>query len=80
MSQIPKSPSYWPSLEPNPPTQVTNIRMGYTRGELNVAVFVNNVFNSTPLLSKFTITPTTNLVGYTTLRPRTTGVSANYKF
>jgi outer membrane receptor protein involved in Fe transport len=80
VSQIPKSPSYWPSLEPNPPTQVTNIRMGYTRGELNVAVFVNNVFNSTPLLSKFTITPTTNLVGYTTLRPRTTGVSANYKF
>lgn len=80
ITQIPNSIGYWPALEQNPPTHLTNLRMNYSIAGWEVGVYANNVFNSVPLLSKFTITPTTNLVNYNTFQPRTIGISLDYSF
>jgi hypothetical protein len=42
-----------------------------------VSLFVNNVFDSHPLLGGFTVD---KLITYSTLRPRTVGLTANYAF
>ena len=76
LTQIP-GPSYLPALGGNPAIHVFNLRGGYKTGPLDVSLFVNNVFNSHPLLGGFTVD---KLVTYSTLRPRTVGLTANYAF
>jgi iron complex outermembrane recepter protein len=76
ITQIP-GPSYLPALGGNPAIHVFNLRGGYKTGPLDVSLFVNNVFNSHPLLGGFTVD---KLVTYSTLRPRTVGLTANYAF
>jgi iron complex outermembrane recepter protein len=72
-----QGPSYLPELGGNPAIHVFNLRGGYKTGPLDVSLFVNNVFNSHPLLGGFTVD---KLVTYSTLRPRTVGLTANYAF
>jgi iron complex outermembrane recepter protein len=76
ITQIP-GPSYLPELGGNPATHVFNLRSGYKTGPLDVSLFVNNVFDSHPLLGGFTVD---KLITYSTLRPRTVGLTANYAF
>jgi iron complex outermembrane recepter protein len=80
ITQIPTSPTYFPQNVPDPPTHLTNGRIDYTRGKVDLSLFVNNVFNSHPLLASWSYPPAPNLVTNTTFRPRTLGVSANVRF
>jgi iron complex outermembrane recepter protein len=80
ISQVATSPSYFPLEVPDPPTHLTNFKIGYSRAALDLTLFLNNVFNSHPLLASYQDTPTSNLLTYATFRPRTLGLSANYKF
>jgi outer membrane receptor protein involved in Fe transport len=41
---------------------------------------MNNIFNNTPALSKYQANGSSNLISYTTFRPRTLGLTANYSF
>ena len=76
------SPNYYPLATPDPATHLYNGRAGYTLGKLDLTMFINNIFNNTPALSKYQAnnTPGYNLLSYTTFRPRTIGVTANYSF
>jgi iron complex outermembrane recepter protein len=78
-SNIPGSPQYTPLDVPNPPTHLTNMRVGYTRGKWEVSAFLNNVFNSHPLLTAGVV-PGSTLYSYNTFRPRTVGLTANVDF
>jgi iron complex outermembrane recepter protein len=79
VNRITNSPSYSPQDAPDPPTHLTNARVGVTMANVDVGVFVDNVFNSHPLLAKYgqavLSAPT-----YGTFRPRTVGLSANVTF
>jgi iron complex outermembrane recepter protein len=77
-SQIPGSPQYTPLLTPDPPTHLTNVRLGYSRHNMDLWLFTDNLFNSHPLLSAFN-EPGSSLNTYNTFRPRTVGLMANYK-
>ncbi|MDB6084802.1 MAG: hypothetical protein JWN43_2683 [Gammaproteobacteria bacterium] len=79
-AQIPTSPNYSPLLAADPPTRKANARVGYTRDKLDVSLFVNNVFNSHPLLGMQEYPPTSPLLTASTFRPRTAGLSVNYSF
>jgi len=52
----------------------------YTRGKVNVAAFVNNVFDAHPLLGSYQDAPNETLTTFNTFRPRTVGVSLNVDF
>ena len=79
-TQIKDSPNYEPLITADPPTHLTNARLGWTRNKLDVDLFVNNLFNSHPLLGAFQLPASSNLVTYNTFRPRTVGLSVNYGF
>jgi iron complex outermembrane receptor protein len=76
---IANSPGYSPQQGVDPATQLVNAKVGFTRDKLDVGVFVNNVFDSHPELSKYgqalLSAPT-----FATFRPRTIGLSANVSF
>lgn len=76
----PASPSYAPADVPDPATHLTNLRANYLAGAFDWGVYLNNVFNSHPLLGAYQDTPTSNLITHSTFRPRTLGVSLNYAF
>ncbi len=80
VTQNPTSLSYYPELRPNPATQQFNARVGVKLNKVDLTLFVENAFNSHPLLGMYQDTPTTNLITYSTLRPRTAGLSANVDF
>jgi len=80
LTQIVGSSNYFPTLPPNPPTHLSNARAVYKRGKLEVAGFVNNVFNSHPLLGAYQDVPNEALTTFSTFRPRTVGLSANRDF
>jgi outer membrane receptor protein involved in Fe transport len=65
---------------PDPATHLTNFRATYTRGAFDVGAYLNNAFNSHPLLGAYQDIPTSNLIMHSTFRPRTLGVSLNYSF
>jgi iron complex outermembrane recepter protein len=80
ITQIPTSASYFPLMDADPPIHQTNARVIYTRDKLDVSLFMDNIFNSHPLLSVYQDTAASNLFTYSTLRPRTVGLSANIGF
>ena len=80
LTQNSTSPSYFPLLSPDPPTHLTNTRAIYSIGKLDLGLFVDNVFNSHPLLSKYDYAPESTLFVYRTFRPRTSGLSVNWSF
>jgi iron complex outermembrane recepter protein len=80
ITEDPQSPSYEPAEVPDPPTHLTNFRATYTKGALDMGVYLENAFNSHPLLQAYQDIPTSNLITHSTFRPRTLGVSLNYNF
>lgn len=76
ITQIP-GPSYLPQLGGSPATHMVNLRAGYKKGPVDLSVFVNNLFDSHPYLGDFTVG---KLITYSTFRPRTVGLTANYAF
>ena len=80
ITQDPEAPSYAPLDVPDPPTHLTNLRADYITGSFDWGMYLNNVFNSRPLLGAYQDTPLSNLVTHSTFRPRALGVSFNYSF
>jgi iron complex outermembrane recepter protein len=80
ITQLVNSQNTYPLAVPDPSTNLYNFRAGFTRDKLDVTFFINNVFNSTPWLSKYQGVGSSNLITYSTFRPRTLGLSANYDF
>jgi iron complex outermembrane recepter protein len=80
LTEIVGSSNYFPGLPPNPPTHLTNARVTYTRGKVEAAAFVNNVFDAHPLLGAYQDAPNEVLTTFNTFRPRTVGVSLNIAF
>jgi iron complex outermembrane recepter protein len=79
-SYDPAAISYEPDIPPNPSTNLLNLRVSATYASVEVYGFVNNLANSTPLLNYGKDIINTNLVYNTTLRPRTIGVGAYWRF
>lgn len=67
---------YWP---PTPSFNIADLRLGVIRGGLNVSFFMNNVLDANPIF----LNPNSGL-NYlwtaSTIRPRTLGVTAAYRF
>jgi outer membrane receptor protein involved in Fe transport len=80
MTEVPSSPSYAPADVADPSTRLVNMRASWKHDEWDVGLFVNNAFNSHPLLNAYQDTPTSNLITHSTFRPRTIGLAANYAF
>lgn len=70
----------YPLAVPDPATRLFNARLGYLINKLDMTMFVNNIANSTPALSKYQANGSSSLITYTTFQPRTIGVSVNYAF
>ena len=79
-SQIPGTVLYSPAIPANPAYYQLNARLGLTYASLDLSLFANNVTNQLPALYRYQDSVFSNLYTDTTLRPRTIGVSANYKF
>ena len=72
---------YAPGVQSNPATNLLNLRAILRRDELEMALFVNNVLDSQPTLSKRNKGVDVNSLYFaTTLPPRTYGVSATWYF
>ena len=70
----------YPLAVADPATHLYNARAGYTVNKLDLTVFINNIANNTPALSKYQANSSSNLITYTTFQPRTIGLSVNYTF
>lgn len=81
-NQIPSGLNYVPLLRANPATNLVDASVGLTVGNADISAFVNNVFNSQPLIGALSYLPmsTTYRLAYSTFRPRTIGVNVNYSF
>jgi outer membrane receptor protein involved in Fe transport len=79
-SYHPGSPLYNPTIPPNPAYEQFNARLGIQLPKLDLSVYTNNITNQHPPLGRFIETPTVGIYTDTTLRPRTYGVTATYKF
>src|SRR5262249_6088766 len=69
-----------PALEPEPATSIVNLRGGMTFDKISVTAFAQNLFNTHPRLDYGHQDSDTLLFEAETLRPRTIGVSASYRF
>ena len=68
------------ALVNDPATNFFSLRSGITVGHLDVAVFMDNVFNSHPQLGLTHQDQYTLLFEASTLRPRTIGLSGTYRY
>jgi outer membrane receptor protein involved in Fe transport len=77
----PRTFDFLPYYPPYPSFNITDLRLGVIRGGLDVSFFMNNVLNSNPLF----LEPNQSFPGpylwlAQTIRPRTLGVTAAYRF
>ena len=79
-NEDPGTAFYDPGLRPNPAVNQVSARAGVTIKSWDFAVFANNLFNAQPQLSLQHEDAQTALYEAETLRPRTIGMAANYKF
>jgi outer membrane receptor protein involved in Fe transport len=76
---FPGTSDYDPGLTLNPPTNQVSMRAGMQFGAINMAIFVNNLLNSHPVLDLNHQDQFTLLYEAHTLTPRTFGVTAIYR-
>jgi len=67
-------------LVPEPATSIFTVRAGTTVNKINFALFMDNIFNSHPQLGLNHQDDQTLLYEATTLRPRTFGLTATYRY
>jgi len=79
-NEDPNTAFYDAGLRPNPAVNQVSGRLSVTLQRWDFAVFANNIFNAHPQLNLQHEDAQTLLFEAETLRPRTIGVSANYKF
>jgi outer membrane receptor protein involved in Fe transport len=72
--------SYAPLLTANPSTNVVNLRLGLRWPRYDLSLFVNNATDSLPTLYRSQDTATSTLFYGRTFRPRTVGLTGNWKF
>ncbi|MGO9935177.1 MAG: TonB-dependent receptor [Steroidobacteraceae bacterium] len=70
----------YPLAVPDPATHLYNARAGYLLNKLDLSFFIDNIGNNTPALSKYQANGGSSLISYTTFRPRTMGLTANFSF
>jgi len=80
LTQNVSSPSYYPLLTPDPPTHLTNLRLNFTKDKFDLSLFVDNLFNSHPVIGRVDFAPESTLFLEHTFRPRTIGLTGNYEF
>lgn len=68
------------SLVPDPPTHLVSLRAGTTFKDLNFALFADNLLNTQPRLGLTHQDSDTVLFEASTLRPRTIGLTATYRY
>jgi len=79
-NEDPRTAFYDAGLRPNPAVNQVSGRVGLSVQRWDFAVFANNLFNAHPQLNLQHEDAQTLLYEAETLRPRTVGMSANYKF
>jgi iron complex outermembrane receptor protein len=72
--------NYYGLAVADPATHLYNARVGYEINKVDLTLFVNNIANNTPALSKYQANGSSSLITYTTFVPRTIGLTANYSF
>ncbi|KUR74582.1 TonB-dependent receptor [Novosphingobium sp. Fuku2-ISO-50] len=65
---------------PAPQTQLVNLRAGVRFGRADVSAFVNNLFNSRPLLTRYSEVLGNSVHRDFTFRPMTAGLTATYRY
>jgi iron complex outermembrane recepter protein len=80
ITQIPTSPDYYNMVGADPSISLFKARAEYERGNADLTLYIDNIFNSHPELGAFQYPVQSNIVTNTTFRPRTLGLEARYKF
>lgn len=57
-----------------------SLRTGVSDAGWDISVYVNNLLNQSPLLSRYRTTPTSSVFFDTTVQPRTFGITAVYRY
>ena len=78
-SENPAAIAYAPLRRPNPSTNQLNLSAMASWSNVELSVFVNNVLDSQPTLQRRNYLARDTLTYATTVRPRTVGVSANWR-
>ncbi|MFI4879048.1 MAG: TonB-dependent receptor domain-containing protein [Steroidobacterales bacterium] len=76
----PRAVSYSPGIQSDPATNRLNVRAGVVRSNLEVRLWVENALNSLPVLHLESDAAGSSLYYAYTSRPRTVGLSADWKF
>jgi iron complex outermembrane receptor protein len=79
-AEDPATTYFDPGLVPDPATNLVSLRTGMSFQKVNLALYVDNLFDSHPQLDLQHQDGGTALFEATTFRPRTVGVSADYRF
>jgi outer membrane receptor protein involved in Fe transport len=80
INQNPLNPAYLPLAVATPSTSLVNARIGFEADKWDVGLFVNNLFDSHPLLAAQQFSPASSFITYSTFRPRTVGLSVTKGF
>jgi iron complex outermembrane receptor protein len=76
----PRSISYSPFYTADPATYQLNVQIGMSSAHWDNKLFVNNALNSLPVLQRNADAGNSSLIYAYTFRPRTIGVTTNWKF
>ena len=79
-NEDPNTAFYDGGLVPNPATHLVSARLGVNLSNWDFALFVDNLLNSHPQLDLTHQDSATTLYEARTVRPRTVGLSANFKY
>jgi outer membrane receptor protein involved in Fe transport len=79
-NEDPATAFYDSGLRPDPATNLLALRLGVSLDRWDFAVFANNLLDTHPQLNLQHQDSSTALYEATTLRPRTVGMAANFKF
>lgn len=82
VTQVPTSPNFFPLIVADPAIHIADARATYAHGNASVGLFVENIFNSHPVLQTFqeSNAPGNNFALSNTITPRTVGVALDYQF
>jgi len=75
----PRASGYDPNLQFDPAVTEANVRIGIRTGRVDASLFVNNLFDTAPLLGKSHDTEASPVLYYRTVRPRTVGLTIAYR-